>query len=273
MALVTALVQTAPKVMDSLKNLLKNLIQAVLNVCKSMYNAWIKLFENAITAIGSEMSGIISKAGAVVTGAIDKVKSFATSMYNAAKEVFSKVVSAIGDKISDVTSKVGELGTAAKNKLSNFISSFSSIGGQLISGLWSGISDKAQWLYDKITGMGSTVVSKVKKLFGIKSPSKVFAEIGNYLAEGLGVGWEDGMVDVMDDIEADLKIPDAEINANTIGELTYQVGDLEANNQTEQLNAILGILTTYLPECSAGLNIDGEKLTNSLNRSLGLAVL
>jgi hypothetical protein len=187
-------------------------------------------------------------------------------MYNAAKEVFSKVVSAIGDKISDVTSKVGELGTAAKNKLSNFISSFSSIGGQLISGLWSGISDKAQWLYDKITGMGSTVVSKVKKLFGIKSPSKVFAEIGNYLAEGLGVGWEDGIVDVMDDIEADLKIPDAEINANTIGELTYQVGDLEANNQTEQLNAILGILTTYLPECSAGLNIDGEKLTNSLNK-------
>jgi phage-related protein len=250
-----------------------DVIEAILNVCTSMYDAWITLFENAISAIDSEMGGVISKAADVITGVVDKIKSFANSIYTAAKNLFSKVVEGIGDKISDVKDKAKEVVEAAKEKISDMVDEFKSIGQNLITGLWNGISDKAEWLYEKISGMGSTVVSKVKTLFGVESPSKVFAEIGRYLAEGLGLGWEDGMVDVIDDIESDLKIPDAEINAKTIGELSYQMGDLESNYQTEQLNTIIGILATYLPECAEGLNIDGEKLTNSLNRSLGLAVL
>jgi hypothetical protein len=54
--------------------------------------------------------------------------------------------------------------------------------------------------------MGSTIVSKVKSLFGISSPSKVFAEIGGYMAEGLGIGWDEGMEEVQNDINKDLTI-------------------------------------------------------------------
>ena len=52
--------------------------------------------------------------------------------------------------------------------------------------------------------MGSTIINKVKGIFGIASPSKVFAEIGGYMAEGLGTGWDEEMKEVQNDINGDL---------------------------------------------------------------------
>lgn len=63
----------------------------------------------------------------------------------------------------------------------------------LLRGLWSGIQDGGAWLWDKLSGWASGIVSDIKGFFGIQSPSKVFAGIGGYLAEGLGVGFEKEM--------------------------------------------------------------------------------
>lgn len=63
----------------------------------------------------------------------------------------------------------------------------------LLRGLWSGIQDGSAWLWDKLSGWASGIVSDIKGFFGIQSPSKVFAGIGGYLAEGLGVGFEKEM--------------------------------------------------------------------------------
>ena len=63
----------------------------------------------------------------------------------------------------------------------------------LLRGIWSGIQDGGAWLWDKLSGWASGIVSDIKGFFGIQSPSKVFAGIGGYLAEGLGVGFEKEM--------------------------------------------------------------------------------
>ena len=59
-------------------------------------------------------------------------------------------------------------------------------GKNLIEGLWSGITstlaDVGGWLKEHLV---DPVVNGVKSLFGIASPSTVFAEIGGYLVEGL----------------------------------------------------------------------------------------
>ena len=74
------------------------------------------------------------------------------------------------------------------------------MGHNLIAGFWNGISNMIDWVVDKVSGFANSIVSTVKKAFGINSPSKVFASIGGYLAEGLDVGFTDGMEDVKEDM-------------------------------------------------------------------------
>ena len=65
------------------------------------------------------------------------------------------------------------------------------LGKDLIKGLWNGIANKATWVVNKIKSLGSSVIKAAKSIFGIKSPSKVFASIGEYNILGLEKGMED----------------------------------------------------------------------------------
>lgn len=74
--------------------------------------------------------------------------------------------------------------------------SFADLGTQLIQGLVNGITGGASAVIGAITGIAGGAVDAAKKALGIASPSKVFAEIGGYTAEGMQQGVEDGTGDV-----------------------------------------------------------------------------
>ena len=62
-------------------------------------------------------------------------------------------------------------------------------GKDLIMGIWNGIKNMGQWIKDKVSGFfKNNVLGTVKKLFGIGSPSKVFAGYGKNLMQGLSIG-------------------------------------------------------------------------------------
>lgn len=73
--------------------------------------------------------------------------------------------------------------TDLKNK---FVSYFTDIGENgiqgLLQGMWNLLCDIGTWLYDNLV---KPMVEGVKEMLGIHSPSRVFAEIGQFLIEGL----------------------------------------------------------------------------------------
>ena len=86
--------------------------------------------------------------------------------------------------------------------LSDAKEKFAKVGLDLIKGLWEGINDATDWLLKKIKGFGDTVLKGIKDFFGIKSPSKVMEnQVGKYLAEGIGVGFDDEMQKVTKDMQ------------------------------------------------------------------------
>lgn len=98
-----------------------------------------------------------------------------------------------------VIAGIAALGVAAIALIKNwdgikeyFSTLFTDVGSNIINGLWSGISNGWQWLKDKVYGIAGSIADTVKEALGIRSPSRVFAELGSYTMEGFGIGLTDG---------------------------------------------------------------------------------
>lgn len=103
----------------------------------------------------------------------------------------------IGKGIMDVITASQMLGAAISGAIGAVVSylssvSLSQIGTDLITGLANGITAGASAVISAITGAVTGAIDTAKSLLGIASPSKVFAEIGGYTAEGFTGGVEDG---------------------------------------------------------------------------------
>lgn len=67
------------------------------------------------------------------------------------------------------------------------------IGQQIVGGLIDGIKAKIGAAGEAIKELGTSVVSGLKSLLGIRSPSRVFAELGGFVAEGFAGGMSAGL--------------------------------------------------------------------------------
>lgn len=102
------------------------------------------------------------------------------------KQNFNHLLATVPQLFADLWDKV-------KAVVAGWVDDFITLGGQIVDGLKKGISDKwdalVAWFGEKVDGM----TQGVKDLLGIQSPSKVFAEIGGFIGEGLQQGIEGAM--------------------------------------------------------------------------------
>ena len=77
---------------------------------------------------------------------------------------------------------------------------------------------------DKIKGFGKSILNGIKGIFGIHSPSRLMRdEVGKFLAEGIGVGFEDELDDVYDKMQRAIDLETDKMSANVQTNGTYQM--------------------------------------------------
>lgn len=216
--LLVALIQNLPDIItaliDAVPEIITALVRAFTNSASDIQKSGERLF-TALTKDGSIIPKILQLVPKIVTGIISAIDSLVSSVASAGYRLFMGIIQNIGSVISTITSKAREIVSNIVNSIRNGVSQMASVGANLITGLWSGISSQLSWLLGKIASVGESVTSTVKKVFKVASPSKVFAEIGGYLAEGLAVGWEDGYADVEKAINDDMNLKGVQ-NTNPI---------------------------------------------------------
>ena len=134
--------------LPAVKTSIGNILRALVKI---IVDAVPKLLKLGLQLIGSLAKGLIGAIGGVISNS---------------DQIVDKIKSVFGDAVN------GMIG----------------IGANLIKGLWRGIGSVKDWIFNKIGGFASGIVGKIKGFFGIHSPSKVFAEIGQYLDLGLAKG-------------------------------------------------------------------------------------
>ena len=123
----------------------------------------------------------------------DGVKMSLSTIFD--KENFSAAINLLGELVRDVFKPLIDTVGLISWFIGSIIGKFIAIGYKIVTGLWEGISSAASWLYDSVTGFFQNIVDWVKSVFKIESTSTVFAEIGNFLIDGLLNGikekWEE----------------------------------------------------------------------------------
>lgn len=170
-----------------------------------------KLFGIASPSIVMEEQGRYVAEG-LLNGITDKLKNIAAWVQN---NIFMPVMNAV---------------KKAFGVAGNVASRFLEIGSALVAGVKNGISNAWGAFSSWVERQFSSIITGAKKLFGIHSPSKVFARIGEFIMRGLYVGI-DGEKDTALKSVADI----ASTMEDTFGASTFDVN-------TSAFDGVLAVL-------------------------------
>lgn len=180
---------------------------------------------DAINAVGEWASTTVSKAQQAGSEFLANVVSFFSQLPGRVGEFLSNVISRIGSWAGEMASGAARAASDFGSRLISGLASLPgrvvSIGSNIIQGLVDGIRGAAGRVISAIGGVVNDAIGWAKGLLGIASPSKVFAEIGDFTMQGMEEGINGGLkgvlrtvknaaTDVVDAFDVDL--PDVEAN-------------------------------------------------------------
>lgn len=184
-----------------IRTLFVNLGKNILNLVRTNWNAIlgvVRSFSGNITgAVRGLVSGVINFFKSLATQGINNfntLRTFGANIFNALREV---VVNSARALVTGYINYLRNLGTNAVNILrtastgiinavKNLPSQFVTIGKQMIQGLINGI--KSLNPIAAVSGIAKGMVDRVKSIFDINSPSRVFTQIGEFVSQGLAIG-------------------------------------------------------------------------------------
>lgn len=128
----------------------------------------------------------------IITAFTAQHQKFVTEGTNIDKSIAQGMIAGI----PQITGKVAQIIQPVITALRSYVSEFTAAGEEMVRGIWQGFQNMSGWLESRVRSMMRDIVAAVEEEMDINSPSKVFARIGSYMAQGLGEGFAREMRDV-----------------------------------------------------------------------------
>lgn len=244
-------------------------VGAIISVVTKLIPLIVSMSSVVLPALGAAFSFLAANPIVLIIAAIVAIVVAITQLWQKNEEfrnffigIWNKIVETVdwaweGIKkgfdtfIKFFTEDIGKFMSDIWKSFLDWAGNFIDIGKNIVNGVWEGIKGMASWLSDKVTGFFSGIVSGVKNILGIKSPSRVFRdEVGKFMAQGVGVGFTQEFKSIKDKINAELSVNNFGSNATPVNQGT-------TIHQTNNFS-------NYKPR-------DGIRTVRDLNRKLGLA--
>ena len=182
--IIMAIVEAIPKIIDGIINAVLNaiplIIQAGIDLLISLIQALPQIITTIVQAIPQIISGIVN----ALVGNIDKI-------IMAGVQLFVALIENLPTIIVEIVKAVPQIITGIVKAFGSLMYKIVEIGGNIVKGLWSGITQLASWLWDKVSGWISSIWDGICDFFGIHSPSKEMAWVGEMLVKGLAGSIDD----------------------------------------------------------------------------------
>ena len=240
-------------------NLLDN-IDLIIDAANELILGVIIGIANALPQIAEKIPDIIIKIVEVIINNLPK-------LIETGVQIIVALVKGIGQAAWQLLARIGTLlYDNILKPIGDFVSDMWDAGVDLIKGLWDGIKSWATNLYQNVVSFANDIIDWFKGVFGIHSPSKVMADLGENLSLGLAKGIEakgkvaaKAMSNVLQNVERNTILP-------SIGGADINIGSASARAAGAYGNINIVV------NGAAGQNVDDlanivmYKMQNAINR-------
>lgn len=197
LALVNGIVEALPQLIQMLPGIVMQISDVLLNNLPLLVTAGIQILIALIRGITQAIPQLVAMLPQIVVKIVRTLSAHLPEILSTGLQMMVQlaagIVRGIGNAVSGARNVVSSIVGALRQAPSMVLD----IGTNIVSGLWQGIQNSAGWLRDKVSGWVHGIMQDIKGFFGIHSPSRLMRdEVGKYLAEGIGVGFEDEMGNV-----------------------------------------------------------------------------
>lgn len=251
--LTAGVVQKIPGLASAATQVITKLVQYLADHQDEIFDAGIQMLEQLIIGITDNLPQLITAAAELIAKFSAALISHLPDLLNCGAALLTTLVDGILRSIENL----GEAALACIAKLTGVwdgsMDEWGHIGENIVTGLLNGITGMWDTLVSTVKGKVSGMVSTVKNVLGIHSPSKVFTEIGENVTQGLVNGINTGAPAAQEAIQSIAQTlnnygPDFATVGATITEqfrtkLTEGWAQIQSDIQTDALGAIETLAT------------------------------
>lgn len=225
-ALVTGLLSALPDLMGAAVDLVGALLLGIADQLPGIITAAMSALLGIVDTITSPESitlliqaamqlmlalarGLIAAIPQLIDAVPGIITNLVESFYAMLPEIIGVGIEIVIALASGLVSNAGHIIAAVPRLVETIVRGFLAavksywdIGKSIVDGIRQGITEQWQRLKSDVSNLFTGLVSWIKNLLGIHSPSRVFADIGQNMAAGIGDGW-----------------------ASTIGDINRQIGE------------------------------------------------
>ena len=246
LALVDGLVDATPKLIAAVPDVISNLVTAIIANMPKILEAGVEitmaLADGLIKALPELIAAIPNLILGIVQGIIDNLPE----IIMAGPKIIAALATGLIEAIPDIVMVIPQL---IRSIVDTFLSfDWGSIGKNIVDGIKNGFVNMWNSFKQTVENVFTGLVDGVKSFLGIASPSKVFAGIGGYMAEGLGQGFDKEFSSIKRGIQSQLDFGTMTFGMSSFGHLPALAGAGTTNNyyninadRVKQFNDIIRI--------------------------------
>ena len=240
--LIKGITQALPDLIPTMVQVIMDIVNILLDNIDLIIECGIQLLVALTEGIMNALPELISRLPEIIIKITTKLIELSPQLLSAALRIILALAEGLIKFIPQLISKIPQILKSIVNAFTQGVKDFVNIGANLLKGIWNGISNTKEWLVNKIKGIGKTITGAFKKIFGIKSPSKLFRnEIGKNLILGVGVAFE------KDDDLIDKQINDFgdDVYKKMQGAVNMETGKMAFSGTTGSISQILSSNATF----------------------------
>lgn len=187
--LLTGLLANMPQIMQQASSMMMTWLDTIWGMLPSILQSGADIILNLLNGLVSNAPQILSQAGQMLIDFIATIASNLPAVLQKGIEIIGQllagIIKEVPDLIASIPGIITDIGSAFLDK------DWGEIGLDIIKGIASGITGAVGTLVDAAKEAAGNALDSVKDFLGIESPSKVFRDqVGKYMAQGMGVGFE-----------------------------------------------------------------------------------